>query len=117
MVVKRTLKAFQNQVNRNVHSLVHNRQQGMEDSMNKHHDPWATLVVVLTLVLFIMALFIKGLKHDMLLEAAVFLVSLKLILLGIKNRVIAGKTEKQLEQIHALLLEMRGPSQQLPLNR
>ena len=39
-----------------------------------------SLVIGLTLVLFTIALFTKGLIHDVLLEAAVFLVFVKLII-------------------------------------
>ncbi len=75
--------------------------------MKKRFDPWSTLVIILTLVLFVIALFIKGLTHDMLLEGAVFLVSLKLILMSHKNKVIAEETEERLEQIYALLRQDR----------
>lgn len=75
--------------------------------MKKRFDPWSTVVIILTLVLFVIALFIKGLTHDMLLESAVFLVSLKLILMSHKNKVIAEETEERLEQIYALLRQDR----------
>ena len=39
-----------------------------------------TLVIVTTFILFVAALFFKGLTHDLLLEAGVFLVSVKLII-------------------------------------
>lgn len=71
--------------------------------MRKHFDPWSMVVIVVTFVLFILALFIKGLTHEVLLEAGVFLVSLKLILMSHKNSVLAMETEERLEQIHALL--------------
>jgi hypothetical protein len=41
----------------------------------------------LTLALFVAALFAKGFTHDLLLEAGVFLVSVKLILVAYKNSV------------------------------
>lgn len=50
--------------------------------MRKHFDFWSILVIALTLILFIAALIIKGLTHDLLLEAGVFLVSVKLILMS-----------------------------------
>jgi len=40
--------------------------------MAKHYDPWAVAVIALTLILFIAALFLKGFRHDMLLETGVF---------------------------------------------
>ena len=79
--------------------------------MRKHFDFWSILVIALTLVLFVTALVIKGLTHDLLLEAGVFMVSVKLILMSHKNSVLAIETEERLEQIHALLRNMQAPSQ------
>lgn len=75
--------------------------------MRKHFDFWSMLVIALTLILFVTALIIKGLTHDLLLEAGVFLVSVKLILMSHKNSVLAIKTEDRLEQIHDLLRNMQ----------
>jgi hypothetical protein len=47
------------------------------------------VVIALTLILFVVALLIKGFTHDLLLEADVFLVSVKLILMSHKNSVLA----------------------------
>ena len=51
--------------------------------------------LAITLALFVVALFEKGLTHDLLLEAAVFLVSAKLVLLSYKasvnNDAVAGQ--------------------------
>ena len=75
--------------------------------MSKYYDPWAIVVITLTLILFITALFLKGFSHDMLLEMGVFLVSVKLIMMSYKNSVLARNTEHRLEQIHALLRDLR----------
>lgn len=75
----------------------------MLTSLRKHFDPWSIVVIILTFVLFILALFIKGLTHELLLEAGVFLVSLKLILMSHKNSVLAQETEERLEAIYNLL--------------
>ncbi len=74
--------------------------------MRRHYDFWSVLVITITLILFTVALLVKGLTHDMLLEAGVFLVSVKLILMSYKNSVLAIRTEEHLEQIHALLRNM-----------
>jgi hypothetical protein len=50
-----------------------------------------------------MALLIQGFTHDLLLEAGVFLVSVKLILMSHKNSVLAIETENRLDQIYDLL--------------
>jgi len=67
--------------------------------MNKHFDIPTIIVIVITFVLFIIALFAKGLTHDLLLEAGVFLVSVKLIMMGYNNSVTNQKVLKELEEI------------------
>ena len=69
---------------------------------SKASDPWAVVTVVLTVGLFVVALFVKGFTHEMLLEAGVFLVSVKLILMAKKNT----ETEYRLEQRLANIQEM-----------
>ncbi len=49
------------------------------NAMTRHIDSWSWVVIAITLVLFLVALFLKGLSHDLLLEAGVFLISVKLI--------------------------------------
>jgi hypothetical protein len=78
--------------------------------MRKHFDLWSIVVIGLTLILFIVALFLTGLTHELLLEAGVFLVSVKLILMSYKNSVLAVETEDRLDQIHALLRAMANSS-------
>lgn len=82
----------------------------MVKALVKRSDPWSLVVILLTLVLFVLALFIKGLTHDLLLEAGVFLVSLKLIMMGYKNSLLAQETEERLEKIYQLLLSQRQAS-------
>lgn len=77
--------------------------------MPKHFDFWSIMVITLTLVLFVLALLIKGFTHDLLLEAGVFLVSVKLILMSHKNSMLAIRTEKRLDQIYELLCRQDGP--------
>ena len=43
------------------------------------------MVIAITLILFVSALFVKGFTHDLLLEAAGFLVSVQLIILSHRN--------------------------------
>jgi hypothetical protein len=76
-------------------------------SMHRHYDFWSIFVIVLTLILFAVALLIKGFTHDILLETGVFLISVKLILMSYKNSVLAVRTEEHLQQIHALLRSMK----------
>jgi CHASE3 domain sensor protein len=69
----------------------------------KGSDPWALIVIVLSFGLFGVALIVTGFTHDLLLEAGVFLVSLKLILMAKKNTETANRVEQQLTQIKELL--------------
>ena len=68
-------------------------------------DAGSLAVMGLTLALFITALFAKGFTHDLLLEAGVFLVSVKLVLMAYKNSVSN-------QRILALLQEIRNSSRQ-----
>ena len=53
--------------------------------MKEHFEPGTLIVIVITFVLFVLALLTKGFTHDLLLEAGIFLVSVKLILMAYKN--------------------------------
>jgi hypothetical protein len=75
-------------------------------------DPGSLVVMAITLVLFIGALITKGLTHDLLLEAGVFLVSVKLIMMAYKNSATAEAIDTQLQDIRALLLmQSNSPSE------
>ena len=65
----------------------------------RHLDTGSLAVMGLTLVLFVVALFAKGLTHDLLLEAGVFLVSVKLILAAYKNSVSNQRILTLLQEI------------------
>lgn len=73
----------------------------------KHFDMGSIVVVVLTFVLFAMALFFTGLTHDLLLEAGVFLVSVKLIMMAYKSSVRSEEIRQELKVIKGLLDERR----------
>ncbi len=73
------------------------------ERIGKHFDPGSWLVILVTLVLFVVALFVKGLTHDLLLEAGVFLVSVKLILMTYKNAVAFDSLSRKLDEVRALL--------------
>jgi hypothetical protein len=70
-----------------------------------HHrlDIGSWLVVLLTLVLFVAALFFKGFGHDLLLEAGVFLVSVKLIMMAYRSSVEAKLLNDRLDGLQATL--------------
>lgn len=70
----------------------------------RHLDAGSVIVIVLTLALFVLAVFLKGIGHEILLEAGVFLVSVKLILLSHKNSVAEENLAARLQEIEKLLL-------------
>lgn len=74
--------------------------------VRRHFDPWSIAVILLTLVLFVVALWVKGLTHDLLLEAGVFLVSVKLILMSYKNGVAAERLDERLRRIEEALARL-----------
>ncbi|NTU98258.1 MAG: hypothetical protein HGA62_10660 [Chlorobiaceae bacterium] len=68
-------------------------------AMNNHFDKPTVIIIIVTFVLFAMALFLKGFTHDLLLEAGVFLVSVKLMVMGYKNSVTNKKMMDELQEI------------------
>lgn len=86
----------------------------MLNTARKYLGPGTMLVLVITLALFILALFVKGVTHDLLLEAAVFLVSVKLIVMTYRNskgvEAIQAKLDKILteeEHLEKVLNELK----------
>ena len=67
--------------------------------MNKHLDIGSFIVALITLILFTAALFTKGFSHDFFLEAGVFLVSVKIIVMAYKNSVAVANLDVKLEKI------------------
>jgi hypothetical protein len=82
----------------------------MPKSVWTYLDPVSLVVIALTLLLFVIALFVKGFTHDMLLECGVFLVSVKLIVMSHKNGVSARLSEERLVKIQNLLETSRRQS-------
>jgi len=69
----------------------------------KHFDLGSILIIIITFVLFVLALNFTGLTHDILLEAGVFLVSAKLIIMAYKASKNFIKIELELQEIKALI--------------
>ena len=68
--------------------------------MQEHFDIGSMIVIIITFALFITALFFKGLTHDLLLEAGVFLVSVKLIVMSYKSSVTSKEIKDCLKEIN-----------------
>jgi hypothetical protein len=75
----------------------------MRGDMIKYFDAGTLIVIIITFILFSIALFVKGLTHDLLLEAGVFLVSVKLIIMSYKNSKANNEISKDLSYIKSLL--------------
>ena len=75
-----------------------------------YFDAWSLLIILITFALFVAALFFTGFTHDLLLEAGVFLVSVKLILMSYKNKVASDDLHKELAEIRSLIQEMNSES-------
>ena len=76
---------------------------GRMGKIRQSFDALSLLVILVTLVLFVAALFLKGLTHDLLLEAGVFLVSVKLILMSYKQGVAMEQLRAQIDSLHDVL--------------
>lgn len=79
--------------------------------IREHFDAGSLVVIALTLVLFVVALLEKGFTHDMLLEAGVFLISVKLIMMAYKIGRREAAMEARLAQLTTLVerIEQRLP--------
>ena len=82
--------------------------------MSKHLDRSTQLTLAITLVLFVVALFEKGFTHDLLLEAAVFLVSAKLVLLSYKASVNNDAIEGRLVEVSESLTRIEQSLERSP---
>lgn len=75
----------------------------MEGTFREHLDAGSIIIIGITLILFILALFTTGFTHDLLLEAGVFLVSVKLIMMAYKNSAHVDMIERELSEIKELI--------------
>ena len=73
--------------------------------MKKHFDGGTIIVILITGLLFAVALFVPGFAHDLLLEAGVFLVSVKLIMMTYRNSINYEDVKKELNEIKQLIRE------------
>lgn len=71
--------------------------------MKKYIDLGGSLVIALTFILFIAVFFATGFTHDLLLEAGVFLVSIKLIMMSYKNALSNQELVRKIDEILELL--------------
>ena len=75
--------------------------------MRRHIDRESFIVALITLGLFVIALFTKGLTHDLFLEAGVFLVSVKIIVMAYRNNLAIGHLDEKLDTILAVIAKKK----------
>ena len=73
--------------------------------MTKYFDTGTIIVIIVTILLFTIALFVKGFTHGLLLEAGVLLVSIKLIMMAYRNTLNYKDVKKELNEIKELIRE------------
>ncbi|MCU0473999.1 MAG: hypothetical protein MUC93_11670 [Bacteroidales bacterium] len=71
----------------------------------KYFDPGIIIVILITVLLFTVALFAKGFTNALLLEAGILLVSIKLIMMAYRNSLNYNDLKKELNEIRRLLEE------------
>jgi hypothetical protein len=71
----------------------------------KYFDTGIIIVIAITVLLFTVALFVKGFTHNLLVEAGVLLVSIKLIMMAYRNSINYSDLKKELNEIRRLLEE------------
>ena len=74
-------------------------------------DLGSYVTIAITFILFVVAIFAKGLTKDLLLEAGVFLVSAKLVLMAHKNALVTEELRNELRQIRERLENRTGGAQ------
>lgn len=71
--------------------------------MMKYFDRGTIIVIIITVLLFTVALFVKGFTNALLLETGVLLVSIKLILMTYRNSLNYSDLKKELNEIRRIL--------------
>ena len=75
--------------------------------MKNLFDTGNLIVIVLTVILFAAALFLKGITKDLLLEAGVLLVSIKLIMFNYKQSLFDKEVLRRFDDIQKNLSELK----------
>lgn len=86
-----------------IRMLNYEKEYFMLKFLQRNLDAVSIITILITLILFIAALYFTGLTHDILLEAGVFLVSVKLIIMSFQNKQSSDTTLKEIKEIHKIL--------------
>ena len=71
--------------------------------IRQNFDIGSVIIILTTLVLFVVALFVKGFTKDLLVEIAVFLVSVKLIMNAYKSSLANRALQEKLNEMQTTL--------------
>lgn len=71
--------------------------------IRQNFDLSSVIILLITLVLFVVALFVKGFTKDLLVEIAVFLVSVKLIMNAYKSSLANRALQEKLNEMQTTL--------------
>ena len=71
--------------------------------IRQNFDIGSVIIILITLVLFVVALFVKGFTKDLLVEIAVFLVSVKLIMNAYKTSLANKALQEKLNEMQTTL--------------
>lgn len=77
--------------------------------MKKYLSAADLVVISLTMTLFLLALFTQGFTHDLLLEAGVLLISVKIIMMNYKIALSSRQILDELNEVKGALKEIRNP--------
>jgi hypothetical protein len=75
--------------------------------MKKYLSLADLVVISLTLILFLLALFTQGFTHDLFLEAGVLLISVKIIMMNYKLVLSSRQIMDELNDVKGVLREIR----------
>ncbi len=75
--------------------------------MGKHLSKFDLLIIIITFLLFMVALFLKGFTKDLFLEIGVLLVSIKIIVMNHRNLIKNESIIKELKEIKKALSEKK----------
>lgn len=71
--------------------------------MKRYVDIGSIIVISITFVLFVIALFTKGFTHDLLLEAGILLISVKLIMMAYRSGIFYNNILQELKNLNETL--------------
>ncbi len=72
-------------------------------NLKERSDLGTTVVITITFVFFVASLYVKGFSHDALLDVAIFLVSIKLMLMSSRNNLHIKELNQRLDEIKKLI--------------